>query len=132
MSDLVGPNGNPINTTAFTLARAQIGGVECEYQTDPRVGINKIVPEAFGLVGILIGSPPTPVYVLASPENLLGFMASQINMNSALTRELLTQREQINALTAALEDAMRAYREGLAEGAAAAERDLAEQAAPEG
>ena len=103
MSEIVGPNGQPAQIN-FDTDRAPIGGVECEYQTDPRVGVNRLVPEAIGLVATMICNPPRPVYVVVQPEALCTFVASQINMNSALIRELLTLRKQIEAVNTTIEE----------------------------
>jgi hypothetical protein len=104
MSDIVGPNGHPVSRVQLSIERTHIGGTEVEYQTDPRVGVAQIQPEAFGLVGIMVGQPPQPRYVFADPMNLLSVLISQINVNSALIRELLTQRAQITALQSVLEE----------------------------
>lgn len=103
MSDIVGPNGQPASRVQLSIERTNVGGTEVEYQTDPRVGVAQISPEAFGLVGVMMGNPPQPRYVFADPMNLLSVLISQINVNSALIRELLTQRAQITALSEALE-----------------------------
>ncbi len=102
MSDIVGPNGQPASNVNLTIERATVGGTPVEYQTDPRIAITSIPPEGFGLRGVMLGAHPA--YVFGNPENLLQFLVSQINVNSALIRELLTQRTRIDALQAALEE----------------------------
>jgi hypothetical protein len=73
------------------LQRVEVGGLEVDIQPDPRIAVS-LQAAGFGIVGILIGSPPQMLYCLSKPENLLNILAAHMNIQNALIRECVQLR----------------------------------------